>query len=86
MKYTNSQLIREYTRQAKNLDHNICFEIDKNKNPGWNGQTDYKMVEYMKGQLSIIREILNWLQNGDTWRDDQKVDYRLGSALREIKY
>ena len=86
MKYTNNELIKEYERQAKNLDHNICFEIDKNKNPGWNGSTDIKMVEYMRGQLSIIREILNWLDNGDTWRDNEKVDYRLGNAIREIKY
>jgi hypothetical protein len=76
------KLIEKYTREAKNLNHNILFEIDKNKNIAWNGETDYKMVEYMKGQLSIIREVVHYLRNEDNFLDNQSIDYKLGSPIK----
>ena len=80
---TNTKkLIEKYTREAKNLNHNILFEIDKNKNIAWNGETDYKMVEYMKGQLSIIREVVHYLRNEDNFLENQSIDYKLGSPIK----
>ncbi len=80
------KLIQKYVREAKNLNHNILFEIDKNKNPGWNGETDIKMVEYMKGQLSIIREIVHFLRDDLEYSSDisQKfgIDYVLGDPIK----
>jgi hypothetical protein len=79
------QLIEKYTREAKNLNHNIKFELDKNKNPVWNGETNYKMVEYMRGQLSIIREVVHLLRDGFEYSSDitQKfgIDYSLGDSI-----
>jgi hypothetical protein len=74
-------MIQQYVREAKNLNHNIIFEIDKNKNSAWNGETNYKMVEYMKGQLSIIREVVHYLRNETEFLDKQPIDYKLGDPI-----
>lgn len=78
-------MINKYIREAKNLNHNIQFEIDKNKNPAWNGETDYKMVEYMRGQLSIIREVVHFMRDGFEYSSDitQRfgIDYALGDHI-----
>jgi hypothetical protein len=77
------QLIEKYTREAKNLNHNILFEL--NKTP-WNGETDIKLVEYMRGQLSIIREVVHLLRDGFEYPSDitQKfgIDYFLGDPIQ----
>ena len=80
------ELIQKYTKEAGNLNHNIILELQKGHDtPNWNGQCDFKMVEYMKGQLSIIREVVHLL------RDDFKypseitekfdIDYFLGEPI-----
>ena len=86
---SNKELISKYVREAKNLNHNILFELDKNKNPGWNGETNYLQVEYMQGQLSIIREIVHQLRQESEYIDKLpndyfKIDYQLGKAFKEL--
>ena len=68
-------------REAKNLNHNIIFELKKNDNPVWNGETNYKLVEYMRGQLSIIREVVHYLRNETEFLDKQSIDYKLGDPI-----
>lgn len=75
------KLIEKYTQEAKNLNHNIIFELKKNDNPVWNGETNYKMVEYMRGQLSIIREIVHVLKNEEDFLHKQSIDYQLGDPI-----
>jgi hypothetical protein len=75
------QIIQKYVREAKNLNHNIIFEIDKNNNIGWNGETNYKLVEYMRGQLSIIREIVHYMRNETEFLEKQSIDYKLGDPI-----
>ena len=72
------QLIQKYVREAKNLNHNIQFEL--NKTP-WDGKTDIRMVEYMRGQLSIIREVVHYLRNETEFLEKQSICYKLGDPL-----
>jgi hypothetical protein len=73
------RLIEKYTREAKNLNHNILFEL--NKKTAWDGETNYKLVEYMRGQLSIIREVVHYLRNEKEFLDKQSIDYKLGDPI-----
>jgi len=79
------QLLEKYLIEANNLNHNIKFELDKNKNSAWNGQTNHKLVEYMRGQLCIMREVVHFLRDGLEYSSDitQKfgIDYSLGDAI-----
>lgn len=75
------QMIQKYVREAKNLNHNIIFELKKNDNPAWNGQTNHKLVEYMRGQLSIIREVVHYLRQEDQFLEVQSIDYKLGDPI-----
>jgi len=75
------EIIQKYVREAKNLNHNIIFELKKNDNPVWNGETNYKLVEYMRGQLSIIREVVHYLRNETEFLDKQSIDYKLGDPI-----
>jgi hypothetical protein len=80
------ELISKYVREAKNLNRNILFEL--NKTP-WDGETDYMHVKYMQGQLSIIREIVHQLRQESEYIDKLpndyfKIDYQLGKAFKEL--
>ena len=72
------QMIEKYTREAKNLNHNINFEL--NKTP-WDGEINYKIVEYMRGQLSIMREVVHYLRNETEFLEKQSIDYKLGDPI-----
>lgn len=80
-KLNKKQIIQKYVREAKNLNHNIQFELKKNDNIAWNGETNYKLVEYMRGQLSIIREIVHYLRNEEDFLHKQNIDYQLGDPI-----
>ena len=77
------QLLEKYLREADNLNHNIKFEIDKNKNIAWNGETNYKLVDYMQGQLSIMREVVHFLKGEYDHLFDGSfpIDYILGYPI-----
>ena len=78
------QFIQKYKQQENNLNHNILFELDK-PNQWFGLESDYKTVEYMRGQLSIIREIINYLETGNGYididRDNKTLDYILGKEV-----
>ena len=79
-----TKLIAKYVREANNLNHNILFELDKAKNEAWNGPVNYKMVEYMRGQLSIIREVVHILRDNMEVSDiieKLDLDYQLGDPI-----
>ena len=84
VKMNKYNFLQRYKQQENNLNHNIQFEIDK-PNHLWNEQTDHKMVEYMRGQLSIIREVINYLETGNQYidinRDNKTIDYILGKEV-----
>jgi len=77
------QLLQKYLREANNLNHNIKFELDKGDLPSWNGQTNHKMVEYMRGQLSIIREVVHILRGeyDNLFDGSFPIDYILGDPI-----
>ena len=75
------ELIKQYTRQAKNLNHNIKHEIEK-PTQLFNPKTDLMMVEYMKGQLSVIREIIHFLKDEkNEYYDQTSLEYQLGETI-----
>lgn len=77
------QLLEKYLREANNLNHNIKFELEKGDKPSWNGQTNHKLVDYMQGQLSIIREVVHFLRGEYDHLFDNSfpIDYILGYPI-----
>lgn len=85
IKMNKKQFLKRYREYANNLNQNILFELDKGDQPSWNGQTNHKMVEYMKGQLSVTREVIHFLQGeyDHLFDNSLPIDYILGYPIKK---
>ena len=88
-----SSIIKKYQQYEKNTINNIIHELHKIKEydtPYYDDATKKKvkyhsgrMIQYYKGQLSIIREIVSELNGSLDAFYHKSIDYQLGDVVEK---